>query len=252
MKVTALLAEDEPLARRKLRELIADVAWLEYAGEAADGEAALRMIDDLRPELLFLDIELPGLDGLAVLDRIRHRPAVIFTTAYDRHAVAAFELGALDYLLKPFGRGRFEAAVERARHTLDVATLERVPRAFGASEPLTRLFVRDRGRILPLALQDVTRLSAQDDYVEVHAGPRRHLVHLPLSELERRLDPSRFVRVHRSHIVNVDHVAAFDLGEDGRLEVVMKDATCLVASRSRSRQLRPLLNNATRRGRQGR
>jgi two-component system LytT family response regulator len=242
MKVSALVVDDEPLARRKLRELVDDVPWLACVGEAADGDAAIAAVDTLRPDLLFLDIELPGPSGLEVLARVRHRPTVIFTTAYDRYAVAAFELHALDYLLKPFGRGRFEAAVERARMCLDAAgpsTLERGRQALAVpAGPVARLFVRDRGRIVPLAVRDVVRLQAEDDYVAAHAGGRSYLVHLPLAELERRLDPDRFLRIHRSHVVNLDHVEAFEAQADGRVEVVLKDGLRLVASRTRSRELR--------------
>jgi two-component system LytT family response regulator len=241
VKVSALIVDDEPLARRKLRELVEEVPWLACVGEAADGDAAVAAVDGLRPDLLFLDIELPGPSGLDVLARVAHRPTVIFTTAHDRYAVAAFELHALDYLLKPFGRARFETAVERARGCFDAAgpsTLERGRHALASPGAMTRLFVRDRGRIVPLALSDVVRLQSEDDYVAVHVGGRRHLVHVPLAELERRLDPGRFLRVHRSHVVNLDHVEAFEAQPDGRVEVVLKDGERLVASRTRSRELR--------------
>jgi two-component system, LytTR family, response regulator len=240
MKVSALVVDDEPLARRKLRELVDEVSWMACVGEAADGEAAITAVDALRPDLVFLDIELPGPSGLEVLARVRHRPTVIFTTAYDRYAVAAFELHALDYLLKPFGRARFEVAVERARLTLDAAgssALERGRQALAAG-PLARMFVRDRGRIVPLAVRDVVRLQAEDDYVAVHVGGRAYLVHLPLAELERRLDPERFLRIHRSHVVNLDQVDAFEALPNGRIEVLLRDGTRLVASRTRSRELR--------------
>jgi len=244
VKVRCIVVDDEPLARLRLRDQILDVPWLECVGEAADGTAAIRVIDSLRPEIVFLDIELPGLSGLEVLGRVRHRPAVIFTTAFDRYAVAAFELSAVDYLLKPFGRARFEAAIDRVRQGLDVADpgrgVERARQALSSSERLQRLFVRERGKIVPIALHVIERFEAQDDYVLVHVAGRRHLVHVTLSDLERRLDPECFLRVHRSHIVNVDHVAELVRGTDGRLEVRMRDGTGLLASRVRSRALRRL------------
>ena len=245
MKVSCLIVDDEPLARVRLRDLISDVPWLECVGEADSGEAAVRAVDALRPELVFLDVELPEFSGLEVLERACHRPAVVFTTAFDRYAVTAFELMALDYLLKPFGRTRFEAAVERARQALDVGerapALERARQALAATGPAARLFVRDRGRIVPLALRDVVRLEAQDDYVLIHAAGRRHLVHVSLSDLERRLDPARFLRVHRSHLVNADYVAELIPLGDGRLEVRLRDGTRLPASRARSKDLRRLV-----------
>jgi two-component system, LytTR family, response regulator len=243
VKVQALVADDEPLARLRLQGLIRGVAWLECAGESADGESAVRMIDALRPELVFLDVEMPGLSGLEVLERIQHRPAVIFTTAFDRYAVTAFEVSALDYLLKPFGEERFREAVERARRALDLeappSTLERARGSLPAGS-LSRLFVRHRGRIVPVAVRDIDRLEAQDDYVMIHTAEGRHLVHLPLNELERRLDAARFVRVHRRHLVNIDRLAALVPFGDGRLELELRDGTRVLASRARSRELRQL------------
>ena len=137
-EASALIADDEPLARRKLRDLMAGVDWLQCLGEAADGEAALHAIDTLRPDLLFLDVEMPGLSGLQVIERARHKPIVVFTTAFDRYAVPAFELHALDYLLKPFGRERFLQALERAREALGQAgetTAERLRDAMGPGQP---------------------------------------------------------------------------------------------------------------------
>ena len=243
MKVSCLIVDDETLARIRLRDLIAEVPWLDCVGEAADGESAVRALDLLRPDLVFLDVELPAFSGLAALEKARHRPAVVFTTAFDRYAVTAFELAAVDYLLKPFGRERFAGAVERAGRALDLtereSTLERARQTL-ASGRADRIFVRDRGRIFPLALGDVERLEAQDDYVLIHAGGRRHLAHVTLTDLERRLDPARFLRVHRSHVVNADYVIEMVRREDGRLEVGMRDGTRLLASRAHSRRLRRL------------
>jgi two-component system LytT family response regulator len=249
--VRALVIEDEPLARQQLRELAAGVPWLSCVGEAADGAAALRAIDELRPDLVFLDIRMPELSGLEVLERTEHEPAVIFTTAFDQYAVAAFELGALDYLLKPFGRDRFLAAVERARRALsathaddddrDSSTVARARTALGAAAGLAeRIFVRDRGRIVPIPVREIERLEAEDDYVAVHTRGRRFLVYLPLGEFERRLDGDRFLRVHRSHVVNLDFVTALVPFDPTRLQVEMRDGTKIMASRTRSRELRHL------------
>jgi two-component system LytT family response regulator len=251
--VRVLVVEDEPHARAKLRALVDGLPWATCVGEAADGRDALARVDALRPDLVFLDVELPELGGLDVLERAAHRPAVVFTTAYDRYAVRAFELAAVDYLLKPFGAERFAAAAERARRALAAGGEagddeeqppppgERARRALAeGAGPLTRLLVRDRGRITPVAVRDVERLEAEDDYVALHAHGRRHLVYVPLGELEARLDPAQFVRVHRSHVVNLDfvrHLAPYDAG---RLLVEMRDGTRIVASRARSAVLRGL------------
>ena len=247
MKTRTLVVEDEPIARAQLLHLLADVDWIECVGEAPDGRTAVDAIERLAPDLVFLDIEMPELDGLEVLRRIRHDPAIVFTTAYDRFAVAAFELEAIDYLLKPFGRDRLFAALERVRRS--VAASGAVPMLRRAGEaleqlsgagPLERIFVRDRGRILPLAVVDIERLEADDDYVAVHARGRRFLVYLGMNDFEARLDAKRFLRIHRSHIVNLDHVAALVPFDATRLQVEMRDGTKLTASRTRSRELRGL------------
>lgn len=242
MSTTAIIADDEPLARQKLRELLAEVPWMECVGEAADGNEALYQLDNLKPDVLFLDIQMPALSGLEVLARAAHAPVVVFTTAYDRYAVAAFELQALDYLLKPFGKRRFLAAIERVREVLERgpegSTLERAQAALVPVPYLTRLFVRDRGRIVPVRVADIQRLEARDDYVAVHVAGGRHLVHMPMSEFSRRLDPERFLQVHRSHIVNLDHVLALVPYDGSRLQVELRDGTKIMASRTRSKRLR--------------
>ena len=244
LTVTALVVDDEPLARRKVRELLREVAWIRCLGEAADGLSAARAIDEHRPDLVFLDIRMPGLSGLEILKRVQHVPAVIFTTAYDRYAVTAFELAAVDYLLKPFSRDRFLQSIERARPALQrrsgVNTAERAEEVLRSGAPMRRLFVREGGRILPLRAPTVERLEACDDFVYVYAAGRRYRVNAPLSELEQRLDPAVFVRIHRSHIVNLDHVVAWAPYDGSRFEVRLRDGTVLTASRQRSRVLRDL------------
>jgi two-component system LytT family response regulator len=247
MKTRAVVVEDEPIARRQLRDLLAAVDWIEFVGEAADGRSAVRLIDEIKPDLVFLDIEMPELNGLGVLRAIAHEPAIVFTTAYDKFAVAAFELEAIDYLLKPFGRDRLLAALERVKRAVHVEGDEPVARRaheamdqLSGSGQLTRIFVRDHGRILPIAVADIERLEADDDYVAVHVRARRFLVYLGMSEFEARLDRDRFLRIHRSHIVNLDHVAAIAPFDATRLRIEMKDGTKLVASRTRSRELRGL------------
>jgi two-component system, LytTR family, response regulator len=247
MKTRALVVEDEPIARQQLHDLIAEVDWIECVGEAADGVTAVALIDQLQPDLVFLDIEMPELNGLEVLGRIKHDPAVVFTTAYDKFAVAAFELEAIDYLLKPFGRDRLLAALERVRRAVrgdaDVPVAQRASEAaeqLSGNGALARIFVRDRGRIVPIAIGDIERLEADDDYVAVHSRGRRFLVYLGMNEFEARLDSERFLRVHRSHIVNLDHVAALAPYDATRLQIEMKDGKKIIASRTRSRELRGL------------
>jgi two-component system LytT family response regulator len=240
MRIRTLVIEDEPLARQTLSDLIREVPWLEYAGEAADGASAVRAIDEVKPDLVFLDVQLPELSGLEVLERVRHDPAVIFTTAYDRYAVPAFELEAVDYLVKPFGRKRFLAAVERMRRRFEET---RPPTATAAPDerPLRRLFARDGDRIVPIPVEAIRHVEAQDDYAAIHTAEKTYLVHTPLAQLEARLDRERFVRVHRSHIVNLDHVAVIQPFDERRLLVVLRGGARVIASRTGSQQLRDLV-----------
>jgi two-component system, LytTR family, response regulator len=244
--LTTFVVDDEPLARRRLASLIAGVAWAKCLGEAGDGPTAIEAIKRERPDAVFLDIQMPEMSGLEVVDRLRtlpRPPIVIFTTAYDRYAVAAFELEALDFLLKPFSADRFNIALERARQARSrdsVGALERARDLFArpAGTMLNRIFVRERNAIVPLTLSEVHRLQAQDDYVSVHTSHRSYLLTLRIGELERQLPNPPFMRIHRSHVVNLDHVDRI-IGVDGaRFEVRMRDGAVLPVSRARSQEIR--------------
>jgi two-component system, LytTR family, response regulator len=244
-RLRAVIADDEALARRKLRDFLAGLPDVECVGEAADGNEAVRVVREAEPDVLFLDIRMPGASGMEVLDRLEDPPYVVFTTAYDRYAVAAFELQALDYLLKPFGAERLRRAVDRAKRALAVdgrgrSDAVRTGTAATSEGPITRLFVRERGKIVPVSVETIRRLEAGDEYVALYVEERRYLVSLRLREFEARLDPERFVRVSRSDIVNLDFVTALVPYDGTRLAVQLDDGTSLVASRSRSRALRRL------------
>lgn len=244
MMIRALIVEDEPLARQTLREFVAEIDWLALIGEAADGRSAVDLIDALQPDLIFLDVQIPEMSGLEVLNCAKHQPSVIFTTAYDKYAVNAFELEASDYLLKPFGRARFRAAIDRVRRRLHEKTTElpnkqaRQPKK--TNETLSRLFVRDRNSLVPLKIEDISRFEADDDYVKVHTGNRFYLINQTLGEIESRLDPSRFCRVHRSHLVNLEFIERVE-SQDRRLMMILKNKTEILASRSGSQLLRKLI-----------
>ncbi len=243
--VTAFIADDEPVARAGLRHLLRGLPWLHCVGEAADGPAALAEIQRLKPELVFLDIQMPGLLGTEVLRRLAEAgtpPLVIFTTAHAEHAITAFELGALDYLLKPFGAERLNATLERVRAALGEPVppaLKRLAELLGRG-PLTRLFVRSGAAIVPVAVSEVSHFEAVGDYVAVHAGGAEHLLHLALARLEDRLDAERWMRIHRGCIVNLDAVARFRRLANGQLSAELKDGRALMVSRSRSQALRGL------------
>jgi two-component system LytT family response regulator len=241
MPPTAVVADDDSLARERIRDLNVEQV-VEIVAEVADGQAAVRAIDELKPDIAFLDIRMPLLDGMQVLEIIKHQPAVIFTTAYHDYAVRAFELAAVDYLLKPFGPDRFRAAVERAATPAGSPTataFERIRAVMSSSPTLTRLFVRERDTIIPVDVEDVTRVEAHGDYVLVHAAGRRHIMRANLQDLESGLG-ARFLRVHRSHVVNLDQVVRFEPHDATRLSVVLSDGSRVVASRARSQELRRL------------
>jgi two-component system, LytTR family, response regulator len=243
MRISTFLADDEPVARDGLRAMLGAFEWITIVGEAADGASAVRQIDAQRPELVFLDVQMPGLLGTDVLRELSWRPYVIFTTAFSEHAVSAFELGAVDYLLKPFGPSRLAAAMQRVQASvgepIPIDAIERLSGAFGGG-PITRLFVRIGGTLVPLPLERVNRFEADGDYVVAHSEGVKHLLHLSLSRLEERLDAKRFVRVHRTHIVNLEQVRAFKPDERGNLEALMHDGARVPVSRSRAKEIRRL------------
>ena len=239
-RITAFIADDEPVARAGLRHLLADVDWIECVGEAANGPSALEAIDRLRPELVFLDIQMPGLLGTDIVKRLVHRPLIVFTTAHAEHAITAFELGALDYLLKPFGPERFNAALDRLRGAFGepaAPAFDRLGEALGPG-PISRVFVRNGRAIVPVAVDTIAWFEALGDYVAMHAGGATHLVHVALNRLEQRLDPRRFSRIHRTHIVNLDQVEAFRRQDGGGLVAQLRDGAVLPVSRAKAQELR--------------
>ncbi len=240
--VRAVIADDEPLARRQLLDLLADVSWVAVVGEAGDGAATIRTVNAARPDLLFLDIQMPEGNGLEVLQQLDHHPHVIFTTAFDRYAVAAFEVQALDYLLKPFGATRLGQALDRvrqqwpARHSETVS--ERFAAATGRHQPLRRLYVRVGGRIIPVPVEKILHCEARGDYVAVHTAEGCYVVNTSVEYLAERLSPESFVRIHRSRIVNLEAVEAFERHDDKRVRARLTNGTTVVASRAWSSALR--------------
>jgi two-component system LytT family response regulator len=241
---TVFIAEDEPLARDVLRDAIYAHERLRLVGEAADGASALEQIERIRPDVVFLDIQMPEMTGLDVLRRLSFTPDIVFTTAYDQYAVTAFELNAVDYLLKPFTRARFDAAVSRLldaprppRDALDGALAQ-------AAQPtgtrVERILVRDRGRIFPLALTEIAYLKADAKYTAIAARGQTFLVRIGISELEAQLDPGRFIRIHRSTLVNLDFVESMRADEQSQLLIQMRDGTVLTANREASKILREM------------
>ena len=251
MTLRIVVADDEPLVRERLRALVAARADCELVAECADGAEAVDVLERERPDVALLDVQMPELDGFEVLDALAEdrRPAVIFVTAYDEYAVRAFEVNAVDYLLKPIERSRFDAAIDRvaSRHTSGAggdgdeglrALLDELRRKRGYA---TRLVVRDGSRVSFVPVVDIDRIDASGNYARLHAGSRVHLLRETLKSLEARLDPERFVRVHRSAIVNIERIVAMEPYFHGEYVLTLRDGTRVTSSRTCSQRLREML-----------
>ncbi|MFG6428732.1 LytR/AlgR family response regulator transcription factor [Roseateles sp. LYH14W] len=237
MTLRALIADDESLARRLLAEYLRPHADISIAAEADNGLAAARAITELKPDLVFLDIQMPKLTGLEVLELTGRRDGVIFTTAYDQHAMRAFELHAVDYLLKPFAQTRFDAALARARRLLGQAAPE-LERLVAPGPRLTRVLVKDGEGMQVLLVDDIAYIESQADQVAFHAHGREHLKTQRISELEAQLDPARFVRVHRSFIINLAALQGLEKTDSDAYLARMKNGKRIPISRSGYERLR--------------
>lgn len=235
-----VIADDEPVARRALAGMLAAHDRVDCVGAAGDGPATIELVNRLLPDVLFLDVQMPGCSGIEVARQLVHRPVIVFTTAFSEHAVLAFELGAVDYLVKPFGEARLAACLSRLQ---GFARTPAMPSAeqladLGANGPLQRIFVRGGLGITPVRLQDVLWLEADGDYVVMHTATGRHFVHVALHRLEQRLDPADFLRIHRGCVVNLNHVQAFQRSAAGTLQAVMRNGVRLSVSRARAQIVR--------------
>jgi DNA-binding LytR/AlgR family response regulator len=247
MVLRTLIVDDETPARERLKRHLATLDGIEIIGEAADGVQAIEAIERQRPELVLLDIQMPGLDGFGVVEALDNPPAIIFVTAYDQYAIRAFEVHALDYLLKPFSRERLAQAVNRAREALarrqDLSAQLR-PLLEGLAADgryLTRLAVRDGEYIRVLDAEDVDWIDIEDEQVMVHVGDRAFPIRRTLAELEARLDPQHFFRTHRSAIVNLDRVQEVHPWFKGGHVVRLSTGTQVDLSRTLARVLRKIL-----------
>jgi two-component system LytT family response regulator len=228
-----LIVDDEPPARRELRRLLMEYPWVEIVGEAANVDEAVKQVGALAPDLLLLDIHMPGGSGFDVLDRIDHMPQVIFTTAFDQHAVRAFDVNALDYLLKPIDPRRLAAAM---------AKVKPVPGKEDPDAVLEQLFVKDGPRCWFVPLAEVRLLTSEGNYVRLSWGNERPLLGRPLASLEQRVDPRRFFRANRRQLINLDFIESVELGIGGRLHVQLKDGPEVEVSRRQARLFRTRMN----------
>ena len=247
--IRTVLTDDEVLARQKLRQLLREERDIEIVGECATASETIQVVSEVTPELLFLDIRMPAMDGFDLIDALstRHNatlPQVIFTTACDRYAVRAFEVHAIDYLLKPFTQDRLRSAVQRVRErsvnfNLIAGGVDDVDVSGGRHA--TRIVFKSRGRILFLPVTDIRWISAEENYVRICAGGESHFLRDTMGHMEARLDPQMFLRVHRSFIVNLDYVKEVQSDTEGESKVVMVDGEKIAISRSYRARIQNLL-----------
>lgn len=243
-----LIAEDEPLAREGLVDWVNATPGLSLIAAVADGVQALAAIHQHQPDLVLMDIQMPGMTGLQVLRALadepeRRLPAVIFTTAYDEHALTAFELHAVDYLLKPFSQERFEEAIQHVQSQqgnslADSLDALEASASAAPTEPLQRILVRDMGKIVPLHVDRIEHLRSDTKYTAIVTGGKTYLVRLPITHFGQRLDPQRFLKVNRSCIVNLDFVDNMSPDDNSQLVVQLRDGSRYTASREVSKELR--------------
>lgn len=239
MTIRVLIADDEPLARERIRDLLGGESDVELAGESGDGETAVRDILRLKPDVLFLDIQMPGLDGFGVLEAVadEHLPCTVMVTAYDRYAVRAFEANAMDYLLKPFCRDRFQETMRRVRARVAEGgngmdrQLQALLEAVHRPRTVDRLVVKHAGRVFFVRTSDIDYLQAAGNYVRLHVGKDEHLVRETMNSLESKLDQERFARIHRSTIVNIERIKELQPAFHGDYVVILRTGAHLTLSR---------------------
>ncbi len=251
--ITALIVDDELLARKRIRKLLRGDAEVEILGECASGREAVAAIQSLHPDLVFLDVQMPELDGFAALAALSPEdlPLIIFVTAYDQYALRAFEVSALDYLLKPVDRERFAQTMQRAKARLHSARGSESARVLSLLEelktrtqPPARIALKAGGRICFLKLEEIDWIEAEGKYARLHFGQQSHLLREAMNHLEARLDPRQFVRIHRSTIVNIDRIKELQPWFNYDYRAVLHDGTHLMVSRSHRQKLADLLINS--------
>jgi two-component system LytT family response regulator len=250
-KIRALIADDEPLARKFIRRILKQDHEVEIVGECSNGKETVAMIQKQRPEVVFLDIQMPEMDGFKVLETLglEHLPEIVFTTAYESYAIRAFELHAVDYLLKPFDQVRFKAAVKHVKERVHSQHLEDGRLQIGAllesikAQPahLDRVIIKADGRISFLNTREIDWVEADDKYVHLHTRDGARMVRQTLSGLETELDPKKFVRIHRSAIVNIERIKELQPLFNGEHSVLLENGAKLTLSRNYKSKLFRLL-----------
>jgi len=251
LKIRTVVVDDEPLARERVRALLETQEGIEVVGDCADGLRAVATIQAKEPELVFLDIQIPELDGIGVVERIgvEKMPVVVFVTAYDQYALQAFEVHAVDYLLKPFDEERFLKALARARQAVEARRAGAVNERLFAlirdlkapAGHLERLVVKTSGRLFFLRVEEIDWIESSGNYVCLHVGDEGHLLRETMSGIEAKLDPARFIRIHRTSIVNIDRIKELQPLFHGEYDVVLRNGKTLTLSRGYRDRLQGLL-----------
>jgi two-component system LytT family response regulator len=244
-KMKVAIVDDEALARNLLREYLSDCEDVEIVAECANGFEAVKAVTESKPDLLLLDIQMPRLDGFEVLELVGRETSVIFVTAYDKYALRAFDVYAVDYLLKPFSPERLREALSRARRRLDAKQPLPAAQLIAAARPpgayLERIAIRDGANVHVIPVSKIDYAEAQDDYVSFRAEGKSLLKQQTLSEVESALDPAQFVRIHRSYILNIDRLAKLELYAKDSHAAILRDGTRLPVSRSGYARLNAVL-----------
>jgi len=253
-RIRAVIVDDEPLARRRIRRMLAHDSEVDVVGDCGNGKDAIAAIENLTPNLLFLDVQMPEVDGFDVLESIdpERLPFVIFVTAYDQYALRAFEVSAVDYLVKPFDRSRFEKALTRAKSRLaseragdfSQQTLALLEELKARSNHVERLVIKAGGRAFFLKTDEIDWIEAEGKYVRLHVGKESYLLREAIGSMEAQLDPKKFPRIHRSSIVNIDCVRELQPWFHNEYRVILNDGTALMLSRSCRKKLSDLLGTA--------
>ncbi|RPH34477.1 MAG: response regulator [Bacteroidales bacterium] len=243
----AIIIEDEEPARDLLRKFIEPFSDIEVIGEYIDGFEGAKAINQLKPDIVFLDIQLPRLTGIEVLELLDHTPMIVFTTAYDEFAIKAFEKNAVDYLMKPFSKERFAQAIERVKSRLNAKQpqengLQQLTENFTAGSHLSRIVVRTPKAMVVIPVEDILYLEAQDDYIMIHTTESRHLKKQTMKYFEERLNTEQFVRIHRSYIVNVSHISKLEPYSKDAYIAVLKNGAKLNVSSTGYKSLKDILS----------
>jgi two-component system LytT family response regulator len=257
-KIRALVVDDEPLARRGIRRLLQSAPDIEIVGEAGNGQDAITAVEKQKPDLVFLDVQMPLLDGFSVIEKIgsTNLPEIVFVTAFDEHAIRAFEINALDYLLKPLDPERFQKCLERVRERIKnskdeklddklsslLQSLERVESNAGKTF-LERVVIKDAGRIFFVGVNEIVWISSEGNYVKLHTKNKSHLLRETMDGLENKLNPREFLRLRRSTIVRIEHIKELHPLFNGEFAVILKDGTELASSRRYRHNLNFLLKD---------